>query len=73
MDHRTPISQELRLRVHSAEPETSHVSPHFLEVPERSLSNPLVCATGRQLLPPLPLLALILPGHPGNQEVAQPL
>lgn len=61
MDQRTPINQELRLRVHSAEPETHHVSPHFLEVAELlSLSSPSVCAMGKQLLPPLPLPGLIL-------------
>lgn len=34
MNNGTPKSQELRLRVHSASLETSHTSPHCLEVLE---------------------------------------
>lgn len=59
-DQRSPISQELRLRVHSAEPETSHGSPHCLELRE-SLPNPAFCATDGQPLHPSTPLGLTPP------------
>ena len=77
LDQRSPISQELRLRVHRAEPETSHGSPHCLELRE-SLPNPAFCATDGQPLHPSPPRGLTPPApHPTptqwNQEVARPL
>lgn len=75
MNNGTPKSRELRLRVHSASLETSRTSPRCSEVLEVLLSDTAptptpVCAMGRQLPPPLPLLGLT---PTGNQEVAQTL
>lgn len=71
MNNGTPKSRELRLRVHSASLETSRTSPRCLEVLEVLLSDTAptptpVCAMGRQLPPPLPLLGLTPYWKPGG-------